>query len=90
MDLPGIVEVNRGLGTGDDDDESGSFDDESSGTPEASAPTTNLWDVSAAPTIVMTQRGARPRFQAGGLLRTSTRPSLSLIPLLCCISVGLY
>ena len=60
MDLPGVDDENFGLGTGDEGDDAKSVRDEHPGPP----PRTNLWDTSEAATIVMTETGARPRFQA--------------------------
>ena len=60
MDLPGVDDENFGLGTGDEGDDAKSVRDEHQGPP----PRTNLWDTSEAATIVMTETGARPGFQA--------------------------
>ena len=58
MDLPGVDEVNCGLGTGDE------CDDTATSEAKASTQKTNLWDTTVAPTIVMTEKGRRPGFQA--------------------------
>lgn len=59
MDLPGVEDLNFGLGTGDEGD---THIPDPVTTPKAK-PLTNLWDTSEAPTIVMTETGSRPGFQ---------------------------
>ena len=63
MDLPGTEDANYGLGTGDEEDADASSALNAKEN-QKRKPRTNLWNTDEAATIVMTERGCKPEFQA--------------------------